>query len=282
MITTGKNLAEIIGELGTYVAERDNVVDEQGHPKEVVHVSANPKYGSEKKGAPTEYFMTAAPERVRVNCDLRHVNVVLCCDPKAFTHINPIDGLVEGGAFVWESAESPGEAWQRIPQKYRQEIIEKKIRVFILPGFNIAKKATNRPDLQLRMQGNSFLGAFFKVSPFLKTFNIDEDHFKGVVRAQYNKKFGNSGVFSPDAYEGEGSGDANSVLANGMTAGEEAAMNAAAIMGGTGQITKSNNKQTSKLQNPEAQSISGLNGINTLRETMRKHFQNAAEAERLF
>ncbi len=193
MITTGKNLAEIIGELGTYVAERDNVVDEEGNPKEVVHVSANPKYGSEKKGAPTEYFMTAAPERVRVNCDLRHVNVVLCCDPKAFTHINPIEGLVEGGAFVWESAEKPEEAWQRIPQKYRQEIIDKKIRVFILPGFNIAKNATNRPDLQLRMQGNSFLGAFFKVSPFLNTFGIDEDHFKEVVRAQYNKKFGKFG-----------------------------------------------------------------------------------------
>lgn len=193
MITTGKNLAEIIGELGTFVAERDNVVDDQGNPKEVIHVSANPKYGSEKKGAPTEYFMTAAPERVRVNCDLRHVNVVLCCDPKAFTHINPIAGLVDGGAFVWESNESPAEAWERIPQKYRQEIMDKKIKVYILPGFDIAKNATNRPDLQLRMQGNSFLGAFFKVSPFLETFNIDEDHFKGVVRAQYNKKFGKFG-----------------------------------------------------------------------------------------
>ncbi len=193
MITTGKNLAEIIGELGTYVAERDNVVDDEGNAKEVVHVSANPKYGSEKKGAPTEYFMTAAPERVRVNCDLRHVNVVLCCDPKAFTHINPIEGLVEGGAFVWESHESPDEAWQRIPQNYRQEIIDKKIKVYILPGFDIAKNATNRPDLQLRMQGNSFLGAFFKVSPFLDTFNIDENHFKEVVRAQYNKKFGKFG-----------------------------------------------------------------------------------------
>ncbi|MBT6767784.1 MAG: oxidoreductase, partial [Opitutales bacterium] len=193
MITTGKNLAEIIGELGTFVAERDNVVDDQGNPKEVVHVSANPKYGSEKKGSPTEYFMTAAPQRVRVNCDLRHVNVVLCCDPKAFTHINPIDGLVEGGAFVWESAESPEKAWQRIPKRYRQELIDKKIRIFILPGFNIAKEATNRPDLQLRMQGNSFLGAFFKVSPFLDTFKIDEDHFKNVVHDQYNKKFGKFG-----------------------------------------------------------------------------------------
>lgn len=193
MITTGKNLAEIIGELGTYVAERDNVVDDEGNPKEVIHVSANPKYGSEKKGSPTEYFMTAAPERVRVNCDLRHVNVVLCCDPKAFTHINPIAGLVEGGAFIWESSESPEKAWQRIPKRYRQELIDKKIRIYILPGFNIAKEATNRPELQLRMQGNSFLGAFFKVSPFLKTFNIGEEHFKRVVHDQYDKKFGKFG-----------------------------------------------------------------------------------------
>lgn len=193
MITTGKNLAEIIGELGTFVAERDDERDENGAPREVVHVSANPKYGSEKKGAPTEYFLTAAPERVRVNCDLKHVNVVLCCDPKAFTHINPIKGLVEGGAFIWESSETPAQAWQRIPQKYRQEIVDKKIRIYTLPGFNIAKGATKRPDLQLRMQGNSFLGAFFKVSPFLKTFGIDEDHFKEVVRAQYNKKFGKFG-----------------------------------------------------------------------------------------
>ncbi|EDY80633.1 Pyruvate flavodoxin/ferredoxin oxidoreductase, thiamine diP-binding domain protein [Verrucomicrobiia bacterium DG1235] len=193
MITTGKNLAEIIGDLGTYVAQRDNAVDEDGNPKEVVHVSANPKYGSEKKGSPTEYFLTAAPERVRVNCDLKHVNVVLCCDPKAFTHINPIEGLVEGGSFVWESSESPAKAWQRIPQKYRQQIIDKKIKLFILPGFNIAKKATDRPELQLRMQGNSFLGAFFKVSPFLKTFDIHEDHFTEVVRAQYQKKFGKFG-----------------------------------------------------------------------------------------
>ena len=40
-----------------------------------------------------------------MNCDLRHVNVVLCCDPKAFTHTNPLDGMAEGGCLVWESDE---------------------------------------------------------------------------------------------------------------------------------------------------------------------------------
>lgn len=151
MITTGKNLGEIIGELGDHVAERDGAVDELGRRKEVVHVSANPKYGSEKKGAPTEYFLVVAPERIRVNCDLMHVTVVLCCDPKAFTHTNPLDGMDEGGAFVWESDESPETAWTRIPRKYRQEILDKKIRLYTLPGFDIARAATERPDLQLRM-----------------------------------------------------------------------------------------------------------------------------------
>lgn len=193
MITTGKNLSEIIGQFGAYIAERDGAYEEDGRLKEVLHVSANPKYGSEKKGAPTNYFLVVAPERIRVNCDLRHVDVVLCCDPKAFTHGNPIEGLTDGGAFVWESAETPEQAWERIPLVHRREILERKLRVFILPGFEIAKNATKRPDLQLRMQGNAFLGAFFRVSPFLKQNGIDEPHFHEVVRSQYEKKFGRFG-----------------------------------------------------------------------------------------
>jgi len=193
MITTGKNLGEVLGELGDYVAKERNETDECGRLKEVVHISANPKYGSEKKGAPTEYFMVCAPERVRVNCDLRHVNVVLCCDPKAFLHTNPLEGLEPGGAFVWESDATREVAWERIPKSHRQWILDHKIRVFILPGFDIAKGATDRPELQLRMQGNSFLGAFFAVSPFLREFGIDVEHFRDVVRKQYVKKFGRLG-----------------------------------------------------------------------------------------
>ena len=164
-ITTGKNLGAILGDLNDLLFERDGLMDELGNPKEVIHVSANPKYGSEKKGAPTSYFMVAAKDRIRVNCDLRHVTVVLCCDPKAFTHTNPLDGMQEGGSLVWESDEEGEHAWENLPMWARKQIIEKKIRVFTLPGFDIARKATDRADLQLRMQGNAFLGAFFAVSP---------------------------------------------------------------------------------------------------------------------
>ncbi len=179
-ITTGKNLGAIIGAFNDGDGER-------------IHISANPKYGSEKKGAPTSYFLVVAPERVRVNCDLRHVNVVLCCDPKAFTHSNPLDGMAPGGCFVFESDDAPEQAWERIPVWARKQIIENNIRMFVLPGFRIARAATDRADLQLRMQGNAFLGAFFAVSPLLEEFGISREQFDAVVRAQYVKKFGRFG-----------------------------------------------------------------------------------------
>ncbi|MBI1946856.1 MAG: 2-oxoacid:acceptor oxidoreductase family protein [Deltaproteobacteria bacterium] len=193
MITTGKNLGMIVGNLGESVARERGLVDANGLPAEVLHVSANPKYGSEKKGAPTAYFLVVAPERIRVNCDLRHVDVVLCCDPKAFTHSNPLQGVQHGGAFVWESDDTPEKAWMRIPRALRREVVEKDIRLFILPGFEIARRATDRPDLQLRMQGNAFLGAFFAVSSFLGDYNISKEKFRELVREQYVKKFGRLG-----------------------------------------------------------------------------------------
>jgi pyruvate-ferredoxin/flavodoxin oxidoreductase len=192
-ITTGKNLGAILGDLNDLIYERDGLKDELGNPKEVIHVSANPKYGSEKKGAPTSYFMVAAKERIRVNCDLRHVTVVLCCDPKAFTHCNPLDGMAEGGSLVWESDQEGEHAWEQLPLWARKQIIDKHIRVFTLPGFEIAKKATDRGDLQLRMQGNAFLGAFFRVSTLLNEFGITQEQYRKVVHKQYVSKFGKLG-----------------------------------------------------------------------------------------
>ena len=192
-ITTGKNLGAILGDLNDLLFERDHQIDEYGNPKEIIHVSANPKYGSEKKGAPTSYFMVAAKERIRVNCDLRHVTTVLCCDPKAFTHTNPLDGMQEGGSLIWESDAEGERAWENLPLWARKQIIDKHIRVFTLPGFEIARKATDRADLQLRMQGNAFLGAFFAVSGLLDEFGISQEQYKDVVRKQYVKKFGKLG-----------------------------------------------------------------------------------------
>jgi pyruvate-ferredoxin/flavodoxin oxidoreductase len=134
-----------------------------------------------------------APSQIKVNCELNHVDVVLCCDPKAFTHTNPLEGLKRGGVLVWESSESADSAWQRIPAVHREFILDHDIKVYILPGFDIARKATNQTELQLRMQGNAFLGAFFRVSPFLDRYHLTPEQFQQIVHKQYVKKFARFG-----------------------------------------------------------------------------------------
>jgi len=193
MITTGKNLGSIIGDFGNLISGQNPTYDADGQLVEKIWIMANPKYGSEKKGAPTNYYLVVAPQRIRVNCELNHVDVVLCCDPKAFTHTNPLEGLNRGGCLVWESSDSPETAWQRIPAHHRKFIKDNNIRVYILPGFDIARKATDRGELQLRMQGNAFLGGFFRVSPFLRHNHISDETFLATVKHQYEKKFGRFG-----------------------------------------------------------------------------------------
>ena len=164
-----------------------------GNPKEVIHVSANPKYGSEKKGAPTSYFMVAAKDRIRVNCDLRHVTRFSAAIPRPLR--TPIRSTACRRAAAWCGSPTwTASAHGRICRSWaRKQIIDKNIRVFTLPGFEIARKATDRADLQLRMQGNAFLGAFFAVSPMLQEFGITQEQYREVVHKQYVKKFGKMG-----------------------------------------------------------------------------------------
>src|ERR1022692_3399929 len=62
MITTGKNLGSIIGDFGKFISEANPAYESDGQLVEKIHVMANPKYGSEKKGSPTNYYLTVAPQ----------------------------------------------------------------------------------------------------------------------------------------------------------------------------------------------------------------------------
>ncbi|NNF61478.1 MAG: pyruvate ferredoxin oxidoreductase [Gammaproteobacteria bacterium] len=176
-ITTGKNLAMTLFDLLGY------------------HVKANPKYGSEKKGQPTSYYLAAAPEPIKVNCEFHYVDVVLSPDPNVFKHTNAAAGLADGGVLVMQSdAKSPDEFWRSIPLQYRREIVEKKIRVYYLDAFAIARDEATDPELQLRMQGIAFQGAFFATSPLLDKHGLTEDALLAAIREQLQHKFGSKGA----------------------------------------------------------------------------------------
>jgi pyruvate-ferredoxin/flavodoxin oxidoreductase len=174
-ITMGKNLASTVFELFH------------------LHVKANPKYGSEKKGQPTTFYATFAHEPVRLNCELHHVDVVLSPDPNVFRHSNPLAGLAEGGAFVIQSDKTPEEMWNTIPLRARRELRDRQIRVYTLDAFNIAAGEATDADLRYRMQGAAFMGAFFAVSTLTQREGSNEAQLFAGIRAQLEKKFSKSG-----------------------------------------------------------------------------------------
>lgn len=175
-ITTGKNLVMTLYDLLGY------------------DIKANPKYGSEKKGQPTTYFLSAAPEPIRINCEYHYVDLVLSPDPNVFGHSDPLSGLKKGGSFIIQSdLAGADEVWATIPLKSQKFIIDNEIRVFFVDGFKIAREEASNPELQFRMQGNAFQGAFFAASPLMERSNLDEKGLFKAIEGQLKDKFGGKG-----------------------------------------------------------------------------------------
>jgi pyruvate-ferredoxin/flavodoxin oxidoreductase len=176
-ITTGKNLAMTLFDLLGY------------------HIKANPKYGSEKKGQPTTYYLSAAPEPIRINCEYFYVDVVLSPDPNVFHHTNALAGLKQGGVFIIQSERaSPEQVWADIPEHYQQIIVDREIRLFYLDAFNIAREEATDTELQLRMQGIAFQGAFFAASPLAEQAGLGDEKLLQAIRSQLEHKFGAKGA----------------------------------------------------------------------------------------
>ena len=176
-ITTGKNLAMTLYDLLGF------------------HIKANPKYGSEKKGQPTTYYLSAAPEPIRVNSEYFYVDVVLSPDPNVFHHTNALAGLKEGGVLIIQSDKpSPSTMWSSIPDPYRRIIVDKKIQLFYLDAFKIAREEASDPDLQLRMQGIAFQGAFFAASPVAENAGLSQQQLLESIHNQLQHKFGGKGA----------------------------------------------------------------------------------------
>ena len=96
-------------------------------------VQAYPKYGSEKKGLPTTYYLTIADSHIILHCELEHVDLVVLNDTDgACSAAIRWTGLVAGGAIFMQSPYTdPADVWQRIPEHHKKHIREKNLRVYL-------------------------------------------------------------------------------------------------------------------------------------------------------
>ncbi|WED23125.1 2-oxoacid:acceptor oxidoreductase family protein [Vibrio sp. JC009] len=152
-----------------------------------------PKYGSEKSGAPTNFFITLSPEPIKItNAELQQVEIVLSPDHKVFMHTNPLAGLSKNGTFILQTHHEPEQVWQEIPASARQYIRENNIDFFIVDAFKVAKEQAPSADLEIRMMGIAFIGALCGHATQV-TQGADQSLMLERITQQIAKKFGSKG-----------------------------------------------------------------------------------------
>ena len=158
-----------------------------------MHSKSAPKYGSEKSGAATNFYITLSPEPVLLtNAELEDVEVVISPDHQAFVHTNPLKGLREGGTFILQSDQDPLAVWQQLPAHARRTIRERRIRFLVLDAFKVAKAHAPTPELETRMMGIAFIGAVAGHVDRVAA-GASAEAIREKVRAQIVKKFGSKG-----------------------------------------------------------------------------------------
>jgi len=157
-------------------------------------VQAYPKYGSEKKGLPTTYYLTIAESHIFSHSELEYVNLIVLNDTNAILSGNPLSGMVDGGAIFMQSPFAEGsEVWERIPDQHKQTIKERNLRLYYTDMVKIAREVASVADLEMRMQGIVLLGAFLKLTPFADESGMTDDEVYAGVEKALRKYFGKRG-----------------------------------------------------------------------------------------
>ena len=159
-----------------------------------MQVQAYPKYGSEKKGLPTTYYLTVAPDIIRTHCELEEVEFIPCNDVNAFKHGNPLGGLATGGTVFLQSDKTTAEdVWDTLPDWAKRILREKKARLLALDTVKVAREYAPTQDLQMRMQGIVLLGVFLKIMPLKNLEETTDEQLFEFVEKAIRKAWGRKG-----------------------------------------------------------------------------------------
>ncbi len=98
-------------------------------------------YDSKKAGSITVSHLRFGPRPIRSTYLVSSANFVAC---HAFVFLEKFDMLraaAQGSVFLLNSPYGPAEVWDKIPRSVQEQIINKKIKFYVIDGYKVAKDA---------------------------------------------------------------------------------------------------------------------------------------------
>ena len=139
-------------------------------------------YDSRKSGTVTVSHLRFGAKPIRSTYLVDKANFIACHQFVFLERYDMLKDAVEGATFLLNSPYGPEEVWDRIPRSVQQQIIDKKIRFYVIDGYQVAKATGMGARVNTIMQT-----CFFAISGVLPR---DEaiDAIKNSIKNTYGSK----------------------------------------------------------------------------------------------
>ena len=140
-------------------------------------------YDSKKSGAITVSHLRFGPRPIRSTYLVTKANFVACHQPVFLERYDMLQHLVPGGTFLLNSVHGPEEVWGRLPRPVQAQVIEKKLKFYVIDAYRVARESGMGGRINTVMQV-----CFFAISGVLP-----KDEAIAAIKHSIQKTYGRKG-----------------------------------------------------------------------------------------
>jgi pyruvate-ferredoxin/flavodoxin oxidoreductase len=119
-------------------------------------------YDSKKAGAVTVSHLRFGPDVIRSSYLITEAQFLACHQWSFLERYDMLQYCQPGGVFLLNSVYGPDEVWDKLPQEVQKQIIDKKLRFFVIDAYKVAKETGMGARINTIMQT-----CFFNISGVL-------------------------------------------------------------------------------------------------------------------
>ena len=139
-------------------------------------------YDSKKAGAVTISHLRFGKELIRKPYLITKADFVACHNPSFLEKYDMLSDAKDGGIFLLTSSHSKDEVWDSLPQEVQKQIIDKKLKFYVIDAISLAQELGLGARINVIMQT-----AFFKISNVIPP-EIAIKAIKDAIQKSYGKK----------------------------------------------------------------------------------------------
>jgi pyruvate-ferredoxin/flavodoxin oxidoreductase len=139
-------------------------------------------YDSKKSGSTTTSHLRFGPRPIRSIYLIDHASFVACHQWFFLEKFDVLQTIIPGGTFLLNSIYGPDEVWNHLPRYIQKHIIDKKLKLYVIDAYEVAKKAGMGSRVNTIMQTS-----FFAISGVLPRDKAIEA-IKYSIKKTYGKK----------------------------------------------------------------------------------------------